>query len=194
MTEKRKGEQFAELFLTFLKIGAFTFGGGYAMIALLEHEFVDRKNWLGKEEFTDMVAIAESTPGPVAINCATYIGHRTMGIAGAVAATCAICIPSVIIIMIVSMIYDAFLANRYVAYAFEGIRICVVYLIGSVGIKMFVGMKKSTFNICIAGCVLLLMIVTSVMAVKCSTIMIILLCGMAGIAGYGINTLRERSR
>ena len=76
-----------ELFGTFFKIGAFTFGGGYAMVALLEHEFVEEKRWLTREEFLDMVAIAESTPGPVAVNSATYIGYKLAGVAGAAAST-----------------------------------------------------------------------------------------------------------
>ena len=82
------------LFITFLKIGAFTFGGGYAMIALLENEFVEKKKWLEKSEFLDMVAVAESTPGPVAINSATYIGYKIAGFAGATMSTLAVSIPS----------------------------------------------------------------------------------------------------
>ena len=78
------------LFITFLKIGAFTFGGGYAMIALLENEFVEKKKWLEKSEFLDMVAVAESTPGPVAINSATYIGYKIAGFAGATMSTLAV--------------------------------------------------------------------------------------------------------
>ena len=86
------------LFLTFLKIGAFTFGGGYAMLALLENEFITKKKWLDKQEFLDMAAIAESTPGPVAINSATYLGYRMAGGWGAATATLAVCIPSFVII------------------------------------------------------------------------------------------------
>ena len=86
------------LFITFLKIGAFTFGGGYAMIALLENEFVEKKKWLEKSEFLDMVAVAESTPGPVAINSATYIGYKIAGFAGATMSTLAVSIPSFFVI------------------------------------------------------------------------------------------------
>ena len=95
------------LFLTFLKIGAFTFGGGYAMIALLENELITRKRWLTQPEFLDMVAIAESTPGPVAINSATYIGFRIAGFGGAAAATVGVCIPSFAIIYAISRVFDA---------------------------------------------------------------------------------------
>ena len=92
-----------ELFGTFFKIGAFTFGGGYAMVALLEHEFVEEKRWLTREEFLDMVAIAESTPGPVAVNSATYIGYKLAGVAGAAASTLAVCLPSFAVIYLISL-------------------------------------------------------------------------------------------
>ena len=93
------------LFLTFFKIGIFTFGGGYAMIALLKNEFVSKKQWLTNEMFLDMVAIAESTPGPVAINSATYIGYHIAGFRGALAAKCAVCMPSFGIIYIISLYF-----------------------------------------------------------------------------------------
>ena len=98
-----------ELFGTFFKIGAFTFGGGYAMVALLEHEFVEKKRWLTREEFLDMVAIAESTPGPVAVNSATYIGYKLAGVAGAAASTLAVCLPSFAVIYLISLFFDRFL-------------------------------------------------------------------------------------
>ena len=90
------------LFLTMLKIGLFTFGGGYAMIALLENEFITKRKWMEKDDFLDMVAIAESTPGPVAINMATYIGVQTGGIFGAICATLGIVLPSFIVILLVA--------------------------------------------------------------------------------------------
>ena len=130
------------LFLTFLKIGAFTFGGGYAMIALLENEFVIKKKWIKHDEFLDMVAIAESTPGPVAINSATYIGYKIDGISGALASTVAVCIPSFVIIYLISLFFNQFLALKYVGYAFKGIQVCVIYLILSAGISMLKGLKK----------------------------------------------------
>ena len=97
---KNDNSNIKTLFLTFLKIGIFTFGGGYAMIALLETEFCVRKNWLDKKEFLDMTAISESTPGPTAVNSATYIGYKIGGVLGAIAATVGVCIPSLFIIFI----------------------------------------------------------------------------------------------
>ena len=91
------------LFLTMLKIGLFTFGGGYVMLALLESELVTRKEWITKEDFLDMVAIAESTPGPIAVNAATYIGYRLAGVAGSAVATLGVCLPSFVIIFTISL-------------------------------------------------------------------------------------------
>ena len=126
-----------QLFFSFLKIGLFTFGGGYAMVSLIEGEFVAKRRWVDENEFLDMIAIAESTPGPIAINSATYIGYKISGIIGATAATIAVCIPSFVIIYIISLFFEKFLSLKYVSYAFEGIQVCVIYLIFSAGI--FVG-------------------------------------------------------
>ena len=117
------------LFLTFLKIGAFTFGGGYAMVALLESEFIYKKKWIEKDDFLNMIAIAESTPGPMAVNSATYIGYHVAGFYGATAATLAVCIPSFIIIYCISLFFNQFLSLHYITCAFKGIQVCVVYLI-----------------------------------------------------------------
>ena len=125
----KRGKLLGTLFLRFFKTGLFTFGGGYAMIALLESEFIDRQKWLSKEEFLDMVALAESTPGPIAINSATYIGYKVAGVPGAAAATLGVCLPSLLIIYLISLFFDRFLALPYVAYAFRGIQVCVTYLI-----------------------------------------------------------------
>ena len=113
-----------ELFGTFFKIGAFTFGGGYAMVALLEHEFVEEKRWLTREEFLDMVAIAESTPGPVAVNSATYIGYKLAGVAGAAASTLAVCLPSFAVIYLISLFFDRFLQLTVVANASRHSGLC----------------------------------------------------------------------
>ena len=164
-----------------LKIGLFTFGGGYAMIALLEGEFVENKRWIEKEEFLDMAAIAESTPGPIAINAATYIGYKMAGFAGALLSTLAICIPSFTIIYAVSLFFDAFLELEYVAYAFKGIQVGVLYLILSAGMRMFKGMKKTAFNVAVISVVTVAMVVCSLLAVNFSTVFYILICGFAGI-------------
>ena len=182
------------LFLTMLKIGLFTFGGGYAMIALLENEFVEKKKWLEKDEFLDVAAIAESTPGPIAINAATYIGYKNSGMIGSMIATLGICIPSFVIIYAISLFFDAFLSLTLVAYAFKGIQICVVYLILTAGLKMLKQMKKTTFNMIIISITLICMIVFSLFAVKFSTIFHILISGVCGIAVYLLGKIRKEEK
>ena len=183
-----------ELFITMFKIGLFTFGGGYAMIALLENEFVSKKKWIEKNEFIDMVAIAESTPGPIAINAATYIGYKMAGLCGSVSATAAVCIPSFVIIYLISLFFDAFLSLTLVAYAFKGIQVCVVYLILSAGLKMLGGMEKTAFNITILAGVIVLMVTFSLLAVSFSTVFYILICGMLGLFAYLLGGIFKRRR
>ena len=190
--EKRKG--YLSLFLTMLKIGLFTFGGGYAMIALLENEFVEKKKWLEKDEFLDVAAIAESTPGPIAINAATYIGYKNAGIIGSIIATLGICIPSFIIIYTISLFFDAFLSLTLVAYAFKGIQICVVYLILTAGLKMLAHMKKNAFNMIIISTTLICMVVFSLFAVKFSTIFYIMISGVCGVVVYLIGKIRKEEK
>lgn len=182
----------AKLFLTMLRIGLFTFGGGYAMIALLEHEFAEKKGWLEKDEFLDMVAIAESTPGPIAINAATYIGYKKAGFLGALFSTLGVCIPSFVIIYAISLFFDAFLSVTLVAYAFKGIRVCVIYLIFSAGIKMLNSLPKSVFNYVVIGAVGLCMIAFSLFAVSFSTVFYILICGAVGVFIYLVRRVSGR--
>ena len=181
-----KMKKLIQLFLTFLKIGAFTFGGGYAMIALLENEFIEKKKWIDREEFLNMVAVAESTPGPVAVNSATYLGYRVGGVAGAALSTLAVSIPSFVIIYLISLFFDKFLSLTYVAYAFKGIQVCVVYLIASAGVRMFKGLEKNMFNYVILGLVIAVMMVFSITAVSFSSIFYIVISGVAGWAVYMI--------
>ena len=190
----RKVKGYLSLFLTMLKIGLFTFGGGYAMIALLENEFVEKKKWLNKDEFLDVAAIAESTPGPIAINAATYIGYKNSGVIGSMIATLGICIPSFVIIYAISLFFDAFLSFTLVAYAFKGIQICVVYLILTAGLKMLKQMKKTAFNMIIISITLICMIVFSLFAVKFSTIFYILISGACGVAVYLLDKIRKEEK
>lgn len=182
------------LFLTMLKIGLFTFGGGYAMIALLENEFVSKKKWLDKDEFLDVAAIAESTPGPIAINAATYIGYKNAGVIGSIIATLGICIPSFAIIFAISLFFDTFLSLTYVACAFKGIKVCVVYLILSAGLKMLKQMKKTAFNVTIVLTVLICMITLSMFAINFSTIFYILISGGIGILMYLLRKMKKEDK
>lgn len=190
-------KKYIDLFITMLKIGLFTFGGGYAMIALLENEFVSRRKWIEKNEFLDMVAITESTPGPIAINAATYIGYRVLRFRGSLIATVGVCIPSFAIIYVISLFFDKFLSLTIVANAFKGIQICVIYLIFSAGVKMLKGISKTPFNVITIIAVMSAMIITSILAVNFSTIYYILICGICGVVLYLFQSLsvnKERSK
>lgn len=194
MSERHQKKDILTLFLSFLKIGAFTFGGGYAMLALLENEFVSVKKWLTREEFLDMTAIAESTPGPVAINSATFIGHKIAGVAGSAAATLGVVLPSFVIIFVISLFFDTFMSFTYVQYAFRGIRVCVVYLIFNAGLKLLRSLKPQPLNIVIISAVCAVMILCSIFAVSFSSILAIALSGLVGLAVWGVRQLRGKER
>ena len=130
------------LFWTFFKIGLFTFGGGYAMIPLIEREIVDKKGWLDQSVASDMVAIAEATPGPIAVNMATFVGSQRCGVLGAFFSTLGLVLPSFFIIILISVFLSLVQDNLWVASAFKGIRIGVVVLIANAGIKMTKKMPK----------------------------------------------------
>lgn len=191
---KHNNRNFLSLFLTLLKIGAFTFGGGYAMIALLENELIEKKGWIAKDEFVDMVAIAESTPGPIAINVATYVGYKVAGVWGSIISTIAVCIPSFLIIYLISLFFKAFLSMEYVAYAFQGIQVAVTFLILFAGLKMLKKMKKSVFNIIVLFLTMTAVISFSLFSVEFSTIYYILLSGILGLTVYTIKYLIDKKQ
>lgn len=182
------------LFGSFLKIGLFTFGGGYAMIALLENEFVIRRKWISKEEFLTMTAISESTPGPMAVNSATYLGYQMGGFAGALTATIAVCIPSFLIIYLISLFFDQFLSLTLVAKAFQGVKVCVVYLILSAGLRLLQSLQKTVLNTVLLLSVLVVMTVFSLLSIRFSSVFYILICGMAGVFLYLIRLLSGKRR
>lgn len=131
-------KRFFLLFITFMKIGTFTFGGGYAMIPLIQKEAVENKKWISDEDILEVVAIAESTPGPIAINAATFIGYKVAGVFGAFFATLGVVLPSFLIILLISGVLREFQEYKVIRYAFEGIRAGVIALI----IKALLGMYK----------------------------------------------------
>ena len=180
------------LFINMLKIGLFTFGGGYAMIHLLENEFVSKKKWIEEDEFMDLVVIAESTPGPIAINCSTYIGYKKEKILGAVLATLGMCIPSFTIIFFISLFFNQFLSIGWVASAFKGIQVCVVFLILSAGVKMLKKMKKKPFNLIVMSATFLCMVAFGVFAVSFSSIFYILISGFVGLLIYLIGYFKSK--
>ena len=144
----------AGLFLTFAKIGSFTFGGGYAMISMIEHSCVEQKQWITHDEMMNITVIAESTPGPIAINCATYTGYKKAGLAGALAATLGMVLPSFAIIYLISICLDNFLELPLIASAFKGIKIAVGILILDAAVTMVRKMhnKKLPRAIMVCSC------------------------------------------
>ena len=173
-----------ELFITFLKIGLFTFGGGYAMIPLIKEEVVEKKKWISNDEMLEIIAIAESSPGPIAINMATYIGYKNKKILGSIMATLGVVLPSMIIIILISLIYNRFIENIYVQYAFVGVKCAVAILILKAGIQMIMKAEKKLFFIVLLVLTIALMILIEVFSLSFSTIFIILIGGIAGIV-YG---------
>lgn len=190
-TPAQEAKSLGTLFFTFFKIGLFTFGGGYAMIALLEEEFIQRRRWLDKDEFLDMAAIAESTPGPVAINSATYLGYKLAGVPGAATATVAVCLPSFLIIYAISLFFEQFTQLTVIANAFKGIQVCVIYLIFSAGVRMLKALDKSPFATGVLAAVMLVMVGLSLAGVSVSSILLILLSGAAGVAAWLIGRRKE---
>ena len=187
-------KKYLSLFAIMLKIGLFAFGGGYAVIALIEGELVEKKKWLGKEEFLDMVAIAESTPGPVAVNAATYVGYRQGKFPGSLLATIAVCLPSFFIIYAIALFFESFLSVQLVNYAFRGIRVGVVVILITAGIRMLAGQEKTFFSYFIFLAVTASMIVLSLFSRTFSSIWYIPATGALGVIVYAVNALKIRKK
>ena len=174
-----------ELFLTFFKIGAFTFGGGYAMIPLIKREVVEEKKWINEEDMFDIIAIAESTPGPLAVNTATFVGSRMSGVLGSIAATLGVVSPSFLIILIVSQLLLQVEDLKIVQDAFVGIRAGVLVLIANALLSLFKKLKKEAFTY---GLLVLAFFLIWIM--KIDTIVVLMICAVAGI--LWCNYLRKK--
>ena len=172
------------LFLTFVKIGTFTFGGGYAMLSLVEETCVDKRKWITQEEMDRITVIAESTPGPVALNCATYVGYKQKGLAGAIAASAGVVLPSFVILFLISLFLDRFLEIKWVASAFQGIKVAAGILIVDAGIRMLKRLKKKPLSVVILTVSFLSMLAMDIFAVRISTVVLVLAAGAAGLIAY----------
>ncbi|MBQ1848146.1 MAG: chromate transporter [Clostridia bacterium] len=170
-----------DLFLTFSKIGLFTFGGGYAMIPLIERTCVEKKQWITHEEMMNITVIAESTPGPIAINCATYVGLKKKGFWGAVSATIGVVLPSFLIILLISFFLDRFLEIKWVASMFKGIKIAVGILIADAAVKMIVKMKKKPLFTVILTAAFICALLIDIFVLKVSTVFLMLIAAAAGL-------------
>ncbi len=171
-----------DLFLSFAKIGLFTFGGGYAMIALIENTCVEKKRWITHDEMMNVTVIAESTPGPIAINCATFVGYKQKGLPGAVAATVGMVLPSFCIIFLISRFLDNFLEIGWIAHAFLGIRIAVGILILDAALKMIKKMPKKPLTLTVMICAFLAMLLIDMLALRVSSITLMLIAGTVSLA------------
>ncbi|MBQ6897741.1 MAG: chromate transporter [Clostridia bacterium] len=170
-----------ELFLTFAKIGMFTFGGGYAMISVIENNCVERKKWITHDEMMNMAVVAESTPGPIAINCSTFTGYKTAGLPGAFAATVGMIVPSFSVIFIISMFLDNFLELTIVANAFRGIKIAVGLLILDAAINMIRKMKKKPLPVAITVCSACAMLLINIFSWNFSSVSLMLIAAAVSL-------------
>lgn len=171
-----------DLFLTFAKIGLFTFGGGYAMISLIENSCVEKKHWITHDEMMNVTVIAESTPGPIAINCATFVGYKQKGLTGAMAATIGMVLPSFCIIFLISMFLDNFLEIEWIAHAFLGIKIAVGILILDAALRMIKKMQKKPIPLAIMICSFSAMLVIDILALRISSITLMLIAAVVSLA------------
>ena len=169
-------KELLKIFLTFMKIGAFTFGGGYAMIPMIQKEAVENHKWVTDEDILNVVASAESTPGPIAINAATFVGYQVAGFAGAVMATLGVVLPSFAIILAISYVLQEFRDLKAVQYAFNGIRVGVLVLLLKALLKMFKANRKGAVAYVIMG---LSFVLTAFC--KINTFLVIALCGVLGL-------------
>ena len=179
------------LFWEFFKLGLFTFGGGYAMIPQLKDIVITKYHWISDDELLDVIAVAESTPGPIAINLATYIGYKKNKILGSIFATLGVIIPSLVIIFIISLFFKQFMALKYVKYAFVGIKCAVAILIIKAAINMLKSTTKNIFSISCFIVVFVLMILFELFNINFSSIYFIIIGGILGIVIYSLIERRK---
>ena len=182
-----------DLFFTFAKMGLFTFGGGYAMISLIEHTCVDQKAWITHDDMMNVTVIAESTPGPIAINCATFVGYRQKGFVGALVATLGMTLPSFCMIYLISMFLDDFLDIAWIANAFEGIKIAVGLLILDAAFTMLKKTRKKRITDVIMMCSFGAMLSIDLFALHFSTIALLLVAGIVSLLLFVVQECTGRN-
>lgn len=186
MKNNKRSHPLIELLLTFMKLGVFSIGGGTTMLMLLKEELVDRKHWLNDNELSEMTGIAESTPGPIAINLATYLGYKRKGFLGALFATLGVVLPSFFIMFAISLFFKNLLQYQIVQYMFMGIKCAVVFLILKVSFNLMKGLKKDYFAIILFIVVAVLMTVFNIFNIDFSAIFFILIGLLLGILFYSV--------
>lgn len=192
--KKTKAKTCWNLLCTFFKIGLFTFGGGYSMISLIDDECVVKKKWITSDELMNVTIIAESTPGPIAINCATYVGYRQAGILGSVISTIGVVLPSFVIIYIISLFFDNILENKIIASAFKGIKIAVSLLVFTAALRMLKIIPRNKLPLIIMALTFVAMIAISVFSINFSSIYLILIAGLVGYITFAISRFRKEDK
>lgn len=182
-----KDKKTLQLFMTFLKIGAFTFGGGYAMIPLIQKEVVEKNNWLTEKDISDVIAIAETTPGPIAINAATFVGYKTKGTKGAFAATLGVVLPSFFIILLIALVFQKYMKYEIVEHAFWGVRIAVVALMTKAFLTMLKQCPKNAVSYSVAVITLVLVGIFNI-----NVLLIVLGSAVVGILYYLMKTGKQK--
>ncbi len=182
----------ADLFLSFAKIGFFTFGGGYAMLPMIENHCVEKKHWITHDEMMDVTVIAESTPGPISINCSTFVGYKIAGFIGAAIATLGMVLPSFSIIFLISMFLDRFLEITLVAHAFKGIKIAVGILILDVGITMAKRLQKKALPFIILVGSFLAILLMNLFSKTFSSVALMLIAAILSLTIFMIKGARDR--
>ena len=194
MKEKNSFKNLLNLFLTFFKLGIFAIGGGPTMLTLLQGELVEKKKWLTNDELMEMTAIAESTPGPIAINLATYLGYKRGGFFGALLSTLGVVITPFTLMFVISLFLEKFLSFEAVKYAFMGVKVGVVFLLLKVSITLIKSLKKDWFGITLLSVVTVAMVIITIFTVNFSAIYFILLGAVLGLLVYGIIPKRRRDK
>lgn len=170
-----------ELFTTFAKIGLVTFGGGYAMLPLIEEDCVERRQWISREEMLQMTVIAESTPGPIAINCATFIGYRQAGLSGALAATIGVILPSFLVIFFISLFLEQYVQVTAVAKALKGMRIAVALLIVRAAIGMFQKAEQTVLRWAVMATACCALLLIRLFSLPISSVLLMLIAAAIGL-------------
>ena len=181
-----------KLFLEFFKIGLFTFGGGLSMLPFIEKAVVEKNKWMTDQEMIDMLAISESTPGPIAINLATYLGYKRGGFFGALVSTLGVIITPFVLMFCISLFLESILTNQAVQYAFMGVKVGVVFLLLKVSFTLIKSLKKDWFGILLLTTVTIAMVIITILSVKFSAIYFILLGAVLGLLVYGIIPKKKR--
>ena len=186
MKSKCSLKEYLTLMGVFLKIGAFTFGGGYAMIPLLQREVAQKREWINDDDILEVIAIAESTPGPIAINSATFVGYQTAGVLGSLCATLGVVLPSFVIILLISFFLRQFMEYNVVRYAFAGIRAGVMALVIKAFVSMYKQCPKSAVAYGIMAAAFLIAVFTNV-----SAILIIAFSALVGLITFLVLDKKE---